>query len=126
MADQLDMIFGALSDPTRRTILMRLAEGETQVSEIAGQFEISPPAVSRHLKVLQDAGLVARRVEAQRRIISLDPDALRMASRWVDQYRRFWEGSLDRLDALLAHDADKTRSNPNKDTSHEQSGKSRS
>ena len=125
MSDQLNLVFGALSDPTRRGILMRLAEGESQVSEIASGFEISPPAISRHLKVLEEAGLVTRRVEAQRRIICLDPEALRTASLWVDQYRHFWDGSLDRLEAMLAQDADDNRSNPKKDRSHEQTGKSR-
>ena len=119
MAEQLDTIFSALSDPTRRAILARLADGESQVSEIARQFDISAPAISRHLRVLEDAGLVARRIDAQRRIISLDPEALRMASNWVDQYRRFWEGSLDRLEALLAKENDKDCSKSKKDNRHE-------
>ena len=104
MQPSLDTLFSALSDPTRRGIVERLAHGEAAVSAIAGDFPISAPAISRHLRVLQEAGLVRRRVQGQQRIISLDPQALRLASEWVDQYRTFWEGSLDRLDALLADD----------------------
>jgi len=125
MSDRLDAIFGALSDPTRRRILSRLAAGEAQVSEIAAPFRISAPAVSRHLKVLEEAGLVARRVEAQRRVISLNPEALRKASRWVDRYRSFWDASLDRLETLLANEPDRSRTKPKKEKPHEQTGKSR-
>lgn len=125
MSEQLDTIFSALSDPTRREILSRLAGGEAQVGAIATQFRISPPAISRHLKVLEEAGLVVRRIEAQRRIISLNPDALRQASRWVDRYRRFWEGSLDRLETLLADEGDLGRSPPNKESSDDRSRKPR-
>ena len=125
MSQQLDTIFGALSDPTRRKILARLAAGEAQVSEIAAPFKISAPAISRHLKVLEDAGLVARRIEAQRRMISLNPDALRKASRWVDQYRGFWDASLDRLETLLANEPDRSRKDPTKEKPHEPSRKSR-
>ena len=125
MTDQLNTIFGALSDPTRRMIVSRLAAGEAQVSEIAAPFKISGPAISRHLKVLEDAGLVARRVEAQRRVISLNPEALRQASRWVDQYRSFWDASLDRLENLLANEPDRTRSKSKKEKPHESSRKSR-
>ena len=125
MTEQLDAIFSALSAPTRRAIVARLATGEAPVADIAAQFEISPPAVSRHLKILEDAGLIARRVEAQRRIISLNPEALRLASRWVDEHRRFWEASLERLENLLANDADKDPAKSGKDTSDEQPGKPR-
>lgn len=125
MDQPLDTIFTALSAPTRRAILAHLAQGEAPVSEIAAQFRISPPAVSRHLKVLEQAGLVARRVEAQRRIISLNPEALREASRWVDQFRQFWEGSLDRLESLLAADPESEPPATNKDKPDERSDKSR-
>jgi len=123
MPDPLDTVFNALSDPTRRAILSRLAAGEAQVGEIATRFPISAPAISRHLKVLEEAGLVTRRVEAQRRIIALNPEALRLASRWVDQYRRFWEASLDRLEALLANETESERPNTTKEQPDEQDGK---
>ena len=125
MAEQLDGIFSALAAPTRRAILSRLAAGEAPVSEIAGQFAISAPAISRHLKILEEAGLIERRVEAQRRIISINPEALRLASRWVEEHRRHWEASLDRLEALLAKQAEEERSKPQKERSDEQSGKPR-
>jgi len=123
MPDRLDTIFAALSAPTRRAILSRLAAGEAQVGEIARQFRISPPAISRHLRVLEDAGLVTRRVEAQRRIIALDPEALRLASRWVDQYRSFWETSLDRLETLFANVTDDDHASSKKDKPHAQADK---
>lgn len=125
MTNQLDPIFSALSDATRRGILARLAAGEAQVGEIVALFPISAPAISRHLKVLEEAGLVSRRIEAQHRIISLNPDALRRASRWVDQYRRFWEGSLDRLETLLAKEAKSDRPTSTRDKPDEQTGKTR-
>ena len=106
MSQQLDAIFSALSAPTRRAIVSRLAAGEAQVGDIAAQFDISAPAISRHLRVLEEAGLISRRVEAQRRILSLNPEALKLASGWVDEHRRFWEASLDRLEALLATEPD--------------------
>jgi len=123
MNQPLDTVFGALADPTRRRILARLAAGEAPVSEIAAPFRISAPAVSRHLKVLEQAGLIERRVDAQRRIISLNPDALRLASDWVDRYRRFWEDSLDSLEDLLAsepdRDAEPEPATPRKEPPHE-------
>lgn len=122
---QLDAVFSALADPTRRAIISRLADGEAPVSEIAEPFEISPPAISKHLKVLEQAGLVRRRVDAQRRLISLDPEALRLASGWVDQYRRFWEGSLDRLETLLAEDTASEQSTAKKGKANERTDKSR-
>ena len=108
-----------LADPVRRSILAQLSSGEAQVGEIAAPFEISAPAISRHLKVLEQAGLIARRVEAQRRIISLNPEALRTAARWVDDYRRFWEGSLDRLESLLAEEPDPDHTPSKKEKPHE-------
>lgn len=125
MAQQLDTIFAALADPTRRAILSRLAAGEAQVSAIAAPFQISAPAISRHLKVLEDAGLVSRRVDRQRRIISLNPEALRLASRWVDQYRRFWEGSLARLETMLAEQTESDTTKPTEDSPDERNDKSR-
>jgi len=125
MNPTLDTIFSALSDPTRRAILARLAEGEAAVGDIAGRFEISAPAISRHLRVLEEAGLVSRRIEAQRRIIALDPEALRTASEWVDHYRRFWEESLDRLEAVLADDSTPNHSTSTKGPPHDHSRKPR-
>ncbi len=95
--DPLSAAFGALADPSRRAILERLRDGETAVGDLAEPFAISAPAISRHLKVLEEAGLVARRTDRQRRIIRLQPDRLREISGWVDRYRRFWEGKLDAL-----------------------------
>jgi DNA-binding transcriptional ArsR family regulator len=107
MTEKLDTIFSALADGTRRSILAQLIAQEAPVKEIAERFSISAPAVSRHLKVLENAGLINRRVEAQSRIISLNPEALRQASEWVDQYRRFWTESLDKLEDLLVNDTPK-------------------
>jgi len=125
MAYQLDSVFGALADPTRRAIVARLAAGESQVSELSAPFRISAPAVSKHLKVLEQAGLISRRVDAQRRIISLNPEALKLASLWVDQYRSFWEGSLDRLETLLAEEPGTKTEKHEKDSKNEQANKTR-
>lgn len=100
-ADQLSATFSALADPTRRAILARLATGETTVGELARPFGISLPAVSKHLRVLERAGLVARGREAQWRPCRLDAAPLKDAAGWIDGYRRFWEQSLDRLEAYL-------------------------
>jgi DNA-binding transcriptional ArsR family regulator len=100
-ADPLSATFAALADPTRRAILARLAMGESSVSELAEPFEISLPAVSRHLKVLERAGLIARSREAQWRPCRIEAAPLREVADWVDRYRRFWEARLDRLDAYL-------------------------
>ena len=97
----LDAAFSALADPTRRAILARLASGEATVNDIAAPFEISLPAVSRHLKVLERAGLIARGREAQSRPCRLDAAGLREVADWVDAYRRFWEERFDRLDQYL-------------------------
>ena len=99
--DQLSAIFAALADPTRRAILQRLAQGEASVTELAAPFQMSLPAVSKHLKVLERAGLIERGREAQWRPCRLDAGPLRTASEWVAQYRRFWEDRLDRLDDYL-------------------------
>lgn len=99
--DPLSTAFGALADPTRRAILEKLSTGETSVGELAAPFDISAPAVSRHLKVLEEAGLIARRIDKQRRMIRIDPARLREVSDWVNRYRQFWEGQLDSLGAYL-------------------------
>jgi DNA-binding transcriptional ArsR family regulator len=98
---QLDSTFSALADPTRRAILARLALGETSVNELAAPFEMSLPAVSRHLKVLEHAGLIARSRDAQWRPCKLRPEQLKSAADWLEGYRRFWEESFDRLDEYL-------------------------
>jgi DNA-binding transcriptional ArsR family regulator len=95
--EQLDNTFAALADPTRRSILARLERGEATVGELAEPFRISGPAVSKHLKVLERAGLITRTPRAQWRLCQLDPEPLREAVAWLDGYRRFWDGSLDRL-----------------------------
>jgi DNA-binding transcriptional ArsR family regulator len=101
MHDQLSYTFAALADPTRRAILARLALGETSVTELAEPFEMSMPAVSKHLKVLERAGLIGRGREAQSRPCRLEPGPLREAASWIEEYRRFWEASLDRLEDYL-------------------------
>lgn len=97
----LDTTFAALADPTRRAILARLALGESSVTELAKPFEMSMPAISKHLKVLEKAGLIDRGRDAQTRPARLNPAALKTAAAWIDEYRRFWEESFDRLDAYL-------------------------
>jgi DNA-binding transcriptional ArsR family regulator len=101
MNDPLSATFAALADPTRRAILARLALGETSVGELAKPFDISPPAISKHLKVLERAGLIARGREAQWRPCRIEPRALKEVDRWLDRYRRFWEERFDRLDLYL-------------------------
>jgi len=95
--EQLSLTFGALADPTRRAILARLASGEATVTELAKPFDMSLPAVSKHLKVLENAGLISRARDAQWRPARLEADRLREASKWMERYRIFWEQSLDRL-----------------------------
>jgi len=99
--DRLSMIFAALADPTRRAILARLAEGDATVNELAEPFSISLPAISRHLKVLEQAGLISRSRSAQWRSSSLEPGPLKEATEWMERYRRFWDANFDRLDAHL-------------------------
>jgi DNA-binding transcriptional ArsR family regulator len=99
--DTLSTTFAALADPTRRAILSRLTAGEATVTELAAPFEISLPAVSKHLKVLERAGLIARGREAQWRPCRLEAAPLKDADEWIERYRRFWEESFDRLDAYL-------------------------
>ncbi len=100
-SEQLDRTFAALADPTRRSILARLALGETSVKELAEPFKMTPPAVTKHLKVLENAGLIERSRTAQWRPCRLQAKPLREASEWMEQYRRYWEDSFDRLDAYL-------------------------
>lgn len=97
----LDTAYAALADPTRRAILARLAQGEATVGEIAEPFPISGPAISRHLKVLEEAQLIARTRNGQQLICRLNPEGLKTAQEWLDHYRAFWSGALDRLDAHL-------------------------
>ncbi|MCB1217646.1 winged helix-turn-helix transcriptional regulator [bacterium] len=99
--DQLSRTFSALADPTRRAILGRLSRGEASVKELAKPFRISQPAVSRHLKVLEEAGLIERSRNAQWRPCRISAEPLREVADWVGEYRRFWEQSFDRLDAYL-------------------------
>ena len=99
--DPLSTTFAALADPTRRAILARLAEGDATVGELAKPFDMSLPGVSKHLKVLRDAGLVTQGRDAQWRPCHIEPAKLRDVSSWIEQYRRLWEGRLERLDAFL-------------------------
>lgn len=100
--DPLSETFFALADPTRRAILARLAQGEATVNEIAEPFDISLPAVSRHLKVLESAGLISRSREAQWRPCKLETASLKGLDEWLEFYRRFWTGSFDKMDAYIA------------------------
>lgn len=99
--DSLDATFSALADPTRRAILARLAMGETSVAELAAPFSISAPAITKHLKVLENAGLISRSRNAQWRPCRLEAAPLQEVADFIEQYRRFWEQSFDRLDAYL-------------------------
>ena len=101
MDDSISSTFAALADPTRRAILARLALGETSVTKLAEPFEMSMPAVSKHLRVLERAGLITRGREAQWRPCKLKAEPLREAAGWLDEYRQFWEQSFDRLDEYL-------------------------
>jgi DNA-binding transcriptional ArsR family regulator len=116
--DQLDMTFAALADPTRRAILARLAKGEASVLELAEPFAMSQPAISKHLKVLERAGLISQGRDAQRRPRRLEAKPLAEATEWLERYRRIWEENFQRLDALLerlqiaepkAHEKDRKR-----------------
>ncbi len=98
---RLDAVFAALADPTRRAILARLASGQASVAELAEPFAMSQPAISKHLKVLERAGLISSGLDAQRRPRRLEAKPLAEATEWLEGYRRFWEGSFRRLDALL-------------------------
>jgi DNA-binding transcriptional ArsR family regulator len=103
---QLDRTFAALADPTRRAILLRLSEGEATVGELARPFRMSRPAISKHLRVLERAGLVVRRKDGRISRCTLDASPMRDAATWVERYRRFWEGQLDRLTTYLEEKED--------------------
>jgi DNA-binding transcriptional ArsR family regulator len=100
--DQLSTVFGALADPTRRALLTQLTTGDATVAELATPFRVSQPAISRHLKVLEQAGLISRRRRATARLSHLEAQPLREATVWLTRYRDYWDESYDRLDALLA------------------------
>jgi DNA-binding transcriptional ArsR family regulator len=99
--EQLDATFIALADPTRRAILARLMEGEASVNELAAPFDISQPAISKHLKILERAGLVSRSASGTRRPVKIEAAPMKQAVDWLEKYRKFWEASYGRLDALL-------------------------
>lgn len=101
MSHNLSQIFAALSDPTRRAILLRLLNGETPVSELAKPFRMTSPAITKHLKVLEKAGLISRSRQGQRIPAKLEPQPLKVASDWIAQYRELWEARFDRLDDYL-------------------------
>ncbi len=105
--DQLNATFAALADPTRRAIIRRLTTGEATVTQLAKPFAMSQPAISKHLKVLEQAGLISRHRSAQRRPCRLEPARLREASKWIDAYCTRWDKTYERLDALLAELKDK-------------------
>ncbi len=109
-SDRLDATFAALSDPTRRAILARLASGEASVKELARPFAMSQPAISKHLRVLEKAGLISRGRDAQRRPCRIEAKPLAEADAWLEEYRRIWEANFQRLDALL--DELKTQKKP--------------
>jgi DNA-binding transcriptional ArsR family regulator len=102
VGDPLSVVFGALADPTRRAILARLTAGDANVTELAAPFRISQPAVSRHLRVLEQAGLISRHRRATARLSHLEADPLRDATEWLARYREFWDESYERLDEVLA------------------------
>jgi DNA-binding transcriptional ArsR family regulator len=120
LTDQrLDAVFAALADPTRRAILARLATGEATVAELAKPFTMSQPAISKHLKVLEAAGLISGTQVAQRRPRRLEPEPLAQASAWLDDYRKIWEARYGRLDVLLAElNAERRATHPAKKTPH--------
>jgi DNA-binding transcriptional ArsR family regulator len=100
-SEHLNAVFSALADPTRRAILARLTEGDATVAEIAAPFDMSQPAISRHLKVLEQAGLISRRRRRTARLSHLEAEPLQEASEWLDRYREFWDERYERLDVLL-------------------------
>lgn len=112
--DHLSVTFGALADPTRRAILARLARGDATVTELAAPFEMSQPAISKHLKVLERAGLISRSREAQARPCRLEAQRLKEATDWMHRYAKFWDESFDRLDSLLIEMKEKEKSRARK------------
>jgi DNA-binding transcriptional ArsR family regulator len=119
--DRLSVVFGALADPTRRAILARLTQGDATVAQLAAPFRVSQPAISRHLKVLEQAGLVSRRRRATARLSHLEAEPLREATAWLARYREYWDESFERLDALLARlpDEHKEEQAPDTHDTHE-------
>ena len=117
--DQLSVTFAALADPTRRAILARLSQGEASVTELAKPFDLSLPGISKHLKVLQRAGLVTQSRNAQWRPCRLEPGHLKEASEWVGEYRRFWDESFQRLDDVLQDLIQKEKTNGDKERDHD-------
>jgi DNA-binding transcriptional ArsR family regulator len=111
MTERLNAIFAALSDPTRRDILSRLADGDASVTELAEPFAMSLPAISKHLKVLERSGLITRGRDAQYRPCRLEGEPLKEVAEWAEGYRRFWDESYERLDAYLDHLKDHARTN---------------
>ena len=109
---RLDRVYGAIADPTRRAILDRLARGDANVGDLAGRFPISLNGVSKHVKVLEQAGLVERTVSGREHRLRIVPAPLRDAARWLEHYRAFWEARLDALEALLAAERPRTSSRP--------------
>lgn len=112
---KMDRAFAALSDPTRRRIVARLAKGEATVSELVGQFDLTQPTISSHLKVLESAGLISRRRMAQTRPCRLDPDGLKAVTDWIGQVQQVWEDNYTRLDGLLAELKDEEASSQRKE-----------
>jgi len=113
--DRLDATFAALADPTRRAILARLASGEASVTELAAPFAMTQPAISKHLKVLERAGLISRGRDAQRRPRQLQAKPLQEVAKWAEKYRRFWDANYERLDEYLQHMKEKERNHgPNR------------
>jgi DNA-binding transcriptional ArsR family regulator len=113
--DQLSLVFGALADPIRRAILTRLTEGDATVAELAAPFRVSQPAISRHLKVLEHAGLISRTRRATARLSHLDAEPLREVTTWLAGYQRFWDESHERLDELLAALQGERKDEPDRD-----------
>jgi DNA-binding transcriptional ArsR family regulator len=114
--DQLDRAFHALSDPTRRAILARLADGDAGVLDVAAPFAMSQPAITKHLRVMEEAGLISRHRLARRRMCHLEPQRLKQLSDWVGSYREFWEESFERLDELLEEMQDPGTPTPDRTT----------
>ena len=119
-SEQLDATFAALADPTRRAILARLAQGDASVNELATPFDMSQPAISKHLRVLERAGLISRSRDAQRRPCRLEAKPLAEADEWLQRYRQFWEANFGRLDSLLEEMQSKQRNTHTKKTRRNQ------
>ncbi|HKT05552.1 MAG TPA: metalloregulator ArsR/SmtB family transcription factor [Rugosimonospora sp.] len=118
--DRLSLVFGALADPIRRAILIRLTEGDATVAELAAPFQVSQPAISKHLKVLETAGLITRTRRATARLSHLEAEPLREVTTWLARYQRFWDESHERLDELLAALLRGAGTEGAKETDHEQ------